>query len=226
MTTRIIQTEADMNPGNPVPGVSADVAADVPQAQGAPAITKEMADAIASAVTSAVSGIKDSIFAEARRTFTAPKQAKAKDDSAIPPVTAPPDPLKLRALDRALSKTGLASRLSDSQYQRAEKAFAAEDPENADAFVADYFNGFNAGSTTTTTTTPAPQATQAPARAPLNSQPASDRGSPPPSAVPLSEADLRTMSDSDRSHLLKEKGLVWYRNQLAKQLKGSTVLIK
>lgn len=217
---RILMAEVDAGSGNGAAPTPTEVQADVPQAQGAaPAMSKEMADAIASAVSSAVAGVKDSIFAEARRTFTAQKQPKPTkaDDSA--PVVAAPDALKLRSLDRALSKTGLAARLSDSQYQRAEKAFASEDPPDAEAWVTDYFAGFGGPlSPPATNASPAVAPSQ-----PQNARPASDRGAPPPAQVPLAEADLITMSDSDRTHLIKEKGNVWYRNQLAKQLKGRLI---
>ncbi len=60
---------------------------------------------------------------------------------------------------------------------------------------------------------------------PLNERPASDRGSPATS-IPLVEQDLVTMSESDRLALIKEKGSAWYRQQLAKQLKGRPVTLR
>jgi len=220
MLKRILMNQVDASSGNSAGAAPADVpAADVPQAQGAPAITKEVADAIASAVTTAVSGIKDSIFAEARRTFTAPKQTKTKDDAAPAPVTGnAPDPLKLRSLDRALTKAGLATRLSDSQYQRAEKAFASEDPADAEVWVADFFNGFTAASPTATT--PAQPATPAAPAQPTNAQPASSRGAPPAPQVPLEEMKVWTMSEADRDAFIAKYGTKKYLEKARTEGKG------
>ena len=222
MFKRILMNQVDASPGNSAGAAPSDVpAADVPQAQGAaPAMTKEMADAIASAVSTAVAGVKDSIFAEARRTFTAPKQPKTKDDAAPAPVTGSLDPLKLRSLDRELSKTGLASRLTDAQYQRAEKAFAAEDPADTGAWVADYFNGFTAASPTAT---PAPQATPAAPAQPTNAQPASSRGAPPAPQVPLDEMNVWTMSVQDRDAFIAKHGMKKYLEKARTQGKSVSI---
>ena len=225
MLKRILMNAVDASPGNSAGAAPADVpAADVPQAQGAPVITKEVADAIASAVTSAVGGIKDSIFAEARRTFTATKQTKTKDDGAPTPVSAgaAPDPLKLRSLDRELSKVGLASRLTDAQYQRAEKAFAAEDPADTGAWVADYFNGFTAASSTATPAAPV-AATQAAPAQPTNAQPASSRGAPPAPQVPLDEMNVWTMSVADRDAFIAKHGTKKYLEKARQQGKSISI---
>lgn len=226
MFKRILMNQVDASPGNSAP--AAPPASDAPaQAQGA-TVTLTQADLdakIAAAVDLGFAKARDSFHAEARRASEAANKPKptTKTDSAATP--AGPDPIRLRSLDRALNKAGLASKLTDSQYQRAEKAFASEDPSDVDAWVTDYFAGFGVQQPATPAAqVAAPQAPAAPK--PQNDRPASDRGAPPPSQVPLVEADLMTMSETDRAALLKEKGPVWYRNQLAKQLRGRPISIR
>lgn len=62
--------------------------------------------------------------------------------------------------------------------------------------------------------------------APQNVQPASDRGSPPPSRVPIEEMDIVRMSDSDRRALIQAKGARWYTDKLRAQLKGRPVKMR
>ncbi len=221
---RILMSELDAGGASAIaPAPAPDVP---PQAQGAPVLSKEIADAITSTVTQAVAGIRDSIFAEARRTFTVPKQKAPAPDATPAPVAtatpAQPDPIKLRALDRSLTKAGLATELSQSQYERAERAFAQESPEDVDGWVTDYFAGFK-GSHVTPIAQPA---ATAPPKITPNAQPASDRGSPPPAQVPLAEADISTMSESDRVALIKEKGLAWFVAKHKAQSKGKRVGIR
>lgn len=225
---RIFMAELDAG-GNPAPAPTPAV--DVPQAQGAaPALSKETADAIASAVTTAFAGVKDSIFAEARRTFTAQKPGKAPAAPADPsaPVVAPTvDPTEerriLRDFDRSLSKLGLSAQINSGQWTRAESALLAERPDNVEAWAADYFQGFGA------TTAPHPAPASQPAPAPLKPQneiPASNRGGPPPSSVPLAEADILTMSESDRAALIADKGYAWFSKRFTDQLKAKGQVVK
>lgn len=231
--SRILMAEADASGGNGAVSNAPAPAVDVPQAQG-DAVTMARADLdalVASAVEQGIAKAKDSIFAEARRTFTQSKNkpAPSANDAPAPQSAATPqvDPLKMRKLDRALNKAGLATRLTDSQYQRAEKAFASEDPDDAEAWVADYFNGFGAAPTPTPAPTAAPAApAPSPSAQPLNPHPVSDRGSPPPSRVPLHEADLWTMSESDRAALIREKGIAWYTAKLKEQGKGRSIRLR
>jgi len=212
---RTTAPEADATNGNSAAPAPAPEHQNEPQAQAAPAITREDLRAI-------TSEIRDGLFAELRKSGVFDQKKSKAAPSADPTSTqntAQPDPIKLRSLDRALAKTGLASRLSDSQYQRAEKMFVAEDPADVDAWVKDVFDGYGVAPPATATAQPTP------APKPQNAQPASDRGSPPPSQVPLYEADLMTMSDSDRTALTREKGPRWFRDQLAKQLKGRPMRI-
>lgn len=225
MFKRILMNQVDASPGNSSGAAAADVpAAEVqPQAQGAAVVTMtqvELDAAMAAAVDKGFAKARDSFHAEARRTSAAPK-AKIKGDEA-PPVTAPLDPLKLRSLDRALAKSGLASRLSDTQYQRAEKAYAAEDPENAEAWVADYFNGFNAAAPIANPPATAQATTAAPAQ-PTNAQPASSRGAPPAPQVPLDEMNVWTMSVADRDAFIAKHGTKKYLEKARHQGKSVSI---
>jgi hypothetical protein len=125
--------------------------------------------------------------------------------------------MRLRALDRALSKHGIADKLSDSQYKRLEKQFAEESPDDAGSWVKDYFDGFGVA--------PQPAATNQAAQPakPVAEHPVSNRGAPPPAQVPIDELDLFTASDSDRAAFIKAKGPKAYLVQLQKQGKGRPV---
>lgn len=213
-------TEADSGSGNGAAVQSSAETGNVPQAQGdAITIGKSELDAlVASAAAKAVSDAKDSIFAEARRTFTGSKKDKAPApaDPATPTQSA--DAMRMRALDRALSKHGLADRLSDAQYKRVEKLFVEESPDDAATWVKDYFDGFGVAPSQPATTNQAAQ----PAK-PVAEHPVSNRGAPPPAQVPIDELDLFTASDSDRAAFIKAKGPKAYLAQLQKQGKGRPV---
>jgi hypothetical protein len=222
---RIFMAEQDTGGGN---GAAAPVAPatteNVSQAQGAPAITKEMSDAIAATVSKAVADVKDSIFAEARRTFTE-KKNKPKDESpATPPpsVDAHDERRVLRDFDRSLTRLGLQDKVSSAQWSRAEKALLAERPDDVSAWVKDYFEGYGAA------ISPAPSTPAAPVAAPSpqNERPASDRGSPRVSQVPLEQQRLQDMSQADRDALIKQKGLPWYRQKLMDDLRGASLSAK
>ena len=212
---RILMSEVDASSGN---GAGAPSVVNPSSESAAPVPTAPVASVDVDAI---VTKVRDSLFAELRRSGAFEKQKPvapvAKGES---PTATQPDPLRLRALDRALAKSGLASSLSDSQYQRAERAFAAEDPPDVEGWTRDYFAGFGMP-----TPSPVTQPAQQPAQ-PTNARPASDRGSPPAPQVPLYEQKLRDLSDADRTALLKEKGPQWYRTKLANDLKGQPIKLR
>lgn len=185
----------------------------------------ELDAAIAAAAAKAVADAKDSIFAEARRTFTATnksKPGKSDDGTSGAPaaLTSTEERTYLRGLDRTIAQLGIKP--NTAQYARAERDLLNDRPDNVDGWAKDYFEGWGAG-TQTQPTAPVVVPTQAQPPKPTNERPASDRGSPPPSQVPLVEQDLVSMSESDRRALIKEKGNGWYVKQLQQQLKGRRV---
>jgi hypothetical protein len=214
---RILMSEADTSGGN---GAVAPSVAVSPSESAAPVPTAPPAGVDVDAIAAKV---RDSLFAELRRSgmFEKQKPAQPPAKGESPSANPQPDPLRLRALDRALAKNGLASRLSDSQYQRAEKAFMAEDPPDVDGWTRDYFDGFGMPTPSPVNAQPAPGPAQ-----PTNARPASDRGSPPAPQVPLYEQKLRDLTEADRSALIKEKGLGWYRTKLAADLKGQPIKLR
>lgn len=227
---RHLMAEADQGgaSGNPVIPATAPASENVPQAQGAPVVTKEIADFIQSELTKREAEMRDKIFAEARRTFTE-KRNKPKDESPSPAPSAPQqiDPHEerrvLRDFDRTVSRLGLHDKINPTQWGRAEKALLAERPDDVASWVKDYFEGFGVAPT------PAPAQQQAAPAAPpkpANDHPESNRGGSPPSRAPLVEADLVTMAASDRDALIREKGVRWYHQQLAKQLKDKIVQVR
>ena len=215
---RILMSEADAPGGGngaaPVatPATPSEPAAPTPVAQ-APSVD---VDAIAAKV-------RDSLFAEMRKAGVLGKQNKTKTDEPAPPqAPAPLDPFAMRKLDFALTKMGVSADLTQSQYERAHRDFASEAPGDAESWARDYFHGFKSSA-------PQPQPVQtapAPKPNPQSQSPVSDRGSPPPNAVPLHEADLWTMSESDRAALIREKGIKWYSDKLKAQGKGRAITLR
>lgn len=225
---RILMTAADQPGGSTTappattpPAVSATTPPAQPQAQGAPVLT---ADAIRAMLTEH----KDSLFAELRRAGvfgTKPLRSSntTTSDPPQPPVAAAgADPTSLRALDRALTRAGHATRLTEAQYSRLERAFVAEAPENVEGWVTAYFEGWGSAPTT-----PAPTgASTAAAPQPRSAVPVSDGGTPPAPQVPIEQRDILSLSDEDRAHLVKTKGPAWYREQLRKQTQGKAVRLR
>jgi hypothetical protein len=143
------------------------------------------------------------------------KSALQALDGAQPsaPQNAPTTSTDFRPLDRAVAKTGLGKDLSDAAYKRMERAFAEEKPENSEAWVKDYFDGFGAAGKPTNATTPPPPA------APQNAHPGSDAGAPARSETPLAERDVLTWTESDVNAYVKQKGVHAYAQLLKHQLR-------
>lgn len=219
-TKRILMNEVDAGSGN---GAAAAAPTETPQpepqAQGAAPQASVDIDAITASVA-------DKVFAALRKAgaFEKPQPNKAAKPSGTQAPTQEPvlDAVKLRSLDRALSKHGMAERLSDAHYRRVEKAFAEDSPDDATAWVKDYFDGLGVAPSQTATQVQAAQ----PAPKPATEHPVSNRGAPPVTQVPLEEADLVSMSESDRRAFIQSKGVRAYVTQLAKQLKGRPVQLR
>jgi hypothetical protein len=71
----------------------------------------------------------------------------------------------------------------------------------------------------------APPAPPAP-RPAYQRPPASDAGGPAAPARSLEGASLFTMSEADRAHLIREKGLDWYRKTLQEQSRSTNVKLR
>jgi len=120
---RHLMAEADQGgaSGNSAAPAEPVAPANEPQAQGAPVITKEVADYIESQITTKVKAERDAIFAEARRTFTE-KRNKPKDEPSTP--AAAPQQLDaseerrvLRDFDRTISRLKLDDKISQQEYR-------------------------------------------------------------------------------------------------------------
>lgn len=212
---------------------SAATGTNVPQAQGVAPITKEMSDAIAAAVGSAVSGLKDSIFAEARRTFTQGQKKPAKTETTEQePVATHLDIKRARELDRALTRSGYATRVNEMQYQLLEDSFAKSSGVSADEYVKAFFHGWGQepSAPAPTPSQPVnptqPNVSQPQPSAQPAGPPQSSRGAPTPPRVPLEEQDLVTMSESDRAAYIREKGVRAYSEKLARDLKGRPIQLR
>jgi hypothetical protein len=214
--TRILMSAADEGGASAAPSPVVETQPELAALQ--PAVPAHVVDPDAIAAK-----VRDSLFAELRKAGVFEKQKAAPAAKPAESSTqSQPDLAKLRRLDRGVVESGLSGRIPDAAYQRAERDFVADDPADVTSWLRDYFPGLGGSSTPQ----PAVTAPQAPAPKPQNAQPVSDRGAPPPSQVPLAEADLVTMSESDRAHLIKEKGLRWYKDHLAGQLKGRRMLLR
>lgn len=227
MFKRILMNAADTSGGN---GANPPVEAPVePQAQGAPDTS-----ALESIVTSLATQLEtltksvNSLHAADRRSREGKPQPKNETPTNGTNPTAD-DPSSLLALRDAFDDATSELKLTKGQRQLLREAVMGKrlDPGDVDGFVADYVSRAGWGQSTNATQPAAQLAAQhtAPPQ-PQNAIPASDRGAPPPPRVPLAEADLMSMSEADRRALLKEKGPVWYRNQLAAQLKGRPIAVR
>jgi hypothetical protein len=229
---RILMNEADAGGGNgaAAPTTSAEPV-NVPQAQGdTVTISKaDLAALVAAEATKAVTAVKDSIYAEARRTFAGSKKnqpapktddAPAEAASAAAPLSATEERAFLRGLDRYIATKGLKP--NTSQYERAERALLSERPASVESWAADYFDGYGIAQTSTQ-----PAQTQAAqsAQKPVAEHPVSNRGAPPPSVTPIEEIDLVHATESDRAAFIKTKGAKAYVTELQKQLRGKTVRV-
>lgn len=161
---------------------------------------------------------RNGLFADFRKAGGFESKFKTKDET---PAAAAPSASEertlLRGLDRAIAQLGVEP--TAVQYARIERDLLADKPADISSYVRDYFPAPKVS-------TPAAPAAEAVAKpTPQNAQPASNRGAPA-AQVPLVERDLVTMSEADRNALIKEKGLAWYRTQLAGQLKGRPVSLR
>ena len=213
---RILMTEVDAGSGNGavVPSTTTAPASPQPQAQEAAAAPLTL-EALAKVLEDRDQKLHDKLFAAVRRDGGLPKkETKPKSDDA--PTTPQIDPFKMRKLDFALTKHGIAAELTQTQYERAHRDFAAEAPDDAESWAKDYFHGhakFAAPVTPAQTAIVSQPATPQPRTA----VPVSDRGSPPVSAIPLEEQKILAMSPSDREALRRQKGDKWYTDKLLEE---------
>lgn len=175
--------------------------------------------------------VRDAINADTRR--SGQSKPNGKSDGKSEPNTGAPaptfDPARYREMDRAVARAGMADKLSGSAYKRMERAFADESPDDAEAWVTDYFAGFGVAKSN-----PTPPVNTGNATSPTNptnptnpanptTPPVSDRGAPPAVQTPIEERDLATISAADRQSLINSKGLKWYVETLARQQAGKRV---
>jgi len=216
-------------------------AAPAPGAPAAATLTPELARAVENSVNAAL-----------RRAGLLGQNGPQPTPSAQPALATAPAPQaaqqdlgRLRALDRALSTSGIAARLDERAYQRLERDFIQESPTDATEWAWEYVRGFGITRTAGTpapATPPAappasapttPPATQPPpaAAAPAgtqqpNTQPVSNGGGPPAPREHVEDVDLVGASQADREHLLKTKGLKWYTDTLEKQMRDRRVRVR
>jgi hypothetical protein len=225
---RHLMSEVDSGSGTGAAALpSAEPAIVAPQAQGETVtLSRSDLDALVreaskKAADEAVTTVKDSIYADARRKFAGSKKDKAPsaDDAATPAqaLTASDERMFLRGLDRELAKLGISP--NSAQYARAERDLLADRPDDVSGWARDYFDGWGGAKSA-----PQPATNQAAAPAkPVAEHPVSNRGAPPPAQVPLEELDLYTATDADRAAFLRAKGPKAYADLLRKQGKGRPV---
>ena len=211
MKMRMHMAEADASPGS---GAVAPAAAPTePQASGAapsPAVDAATVAAISAAV-------RDSLFAELRRSGALGKPDKKADAPANngQSSASSPDLGRLRQLDRALARSGHGANLKDSAIARMEGAFLAEAPDDAAVWVKDYLDGYGVAAPqhVNQSQTAAPPARTGPS--------VSDGGAPPPAArVPLEEQKIYRMSPTDRDAYRNQIGLAEFVKRTIEQGKS------
>lgn len=231
--SRCLMNAADGSPGGGAMPPATGTPAAAPAAAGAPATQAQGAPQIDRATEEAlIKRGRDAAYAELRRSGALKKSFVAQQDGqpARPTENEPAKPFSLdpsqgRRLDRALTRSGHSSTLSDKAYERLEQAFANEQPEDVDGWVKEYFGGFGVAQPAGA----APPATAAAATttppAPVAATPVTDRGAPASPKLQLEEANLLTLSDADRKALLRQKGIRWYTTRLREQLRGVRVKV-
>ncbi|HMG21777.1 MAG TPA: hypothetical protein VK607_10685 [Kofleriaceae bacterium] len=109
--------------------------------------------------------------------------------------------------------------LNGGQLQLMQRAFGFENPPDVAAWVTSYLSMMNptqmSGAAGAAATPPGP-----------TGPPASDGGGQAAPARSLDGVNLFTMSEADRAHLIREKGLDWYRKTLQEQARGTTVKLR
>lgn len=218
---RILMNEADSGSGNGAAVPSTPDSPATPQAQGAaaPATLDALMSALDKRLEERDQKLHDKVFAALRRDGGLSKKPNQPSADAAP-VNTQPSVTDFRSLDRALAKSGLADRLSDSAYKRLEKAFAEDSPADAHAWVKDYFDGFGTSPATQPSSQPSsPAKTEQPA-AP---HPVSNRGAPQAVQTPVEELNLWSASDADRKAFIAQKGVRAYVQKLQQQGKGRPV---
>lgn len=212
MKPRILRNQADGSPGGgtPPPASAAPAGQPAPQASGAaPALDTAQVEALAAAL---LPKLKDGVFAEARRAgLLGKKPASGEGTAEAPRPTS--TTVNFRPLDRAIATSG--RQLNEAAYNRIEKAFAEEQPENATSWLADYFGGLGAPAPA------APATTQQQSAATTgNTPPVTQRGTPPAPQVPIEERPIMSMSDEDRQHFIDTKGVRAYVEKLNREKKA------
>lgn len=220
---RHLMTEVDAGSGNGavVPPTTTAPADPQPQAQGVAAAPLTL-ETLAKVLEERDQKLHDRLFAAVRRDGGfSKKETKSKSDDAPTPQANPQiDPFKMRKLDFALTKHGIAAELTQSQYERAHRDFAAESPDDAEAWAKDYFHGHAKFAAPVTQAQPVTQPVTQPATPqPRTAVPVSDRGSPPVPTTPLEEQKILSMSPSDREALRRQKGDKWYTDKLLEESK-------
>jgi hypothetical protein len=224
---RILMTAADSGGASAIPPAAAPAPtpAPAPAAQAGTAAPGAQPD-VAALIAQASQAASDKVFADLRRAGVLGPKPKAPASGGTPeaPQQQPTPDVDLRSLDRVLSRTGHATRLSESQYRRVEQAFRAEAPTDTEQWVKDYFEGWASASTAPAAPASASQGNAAPPQ--RTGPPVSDVGNPPAPTTPLEERPILSMTAAERQALLDKKGAVWYRDTLAKQSKGAVIKLR
>lgn len=216
--TRILMTAVEASPGSGAPPAAApsspgSAPTQAPASGAAPAIDSATEEAL-------IKRGRDAAYAELRR-------SGALKRSAIEAIEGPPkqtpasgqapaaDLSTLRRLDRALTRGGRTI-ANDRAYDRMEKAFVAEAPQDADAWLKEYFEGFG-------TPSAAPAATAPTTTAPRTALPTSNAGAPHVETPAVADLDFASLTPQDVNRLIKEKGLHWYNTNLRTWMKGRAI---
>ncbi len=243
---RILMNAQDGSPGSgatpsppATPATPAEPAAPAPQtapAQGAPVDVAAITRTITESVTKS---INDGVFAKLRR-------AGLLSDKPIPvPVTGDTTttaPSAISAADvqsmieqaSAITRVSVEYGLQPDAEASLKRLMAVEKPDDPVSWGRAFIEGMGlkrvaaapataAPQTITAPPTAAPAATQPPA--PAAATPVSDRGSPPPSSLPLDERSLYEMSQADVQEYIKRHGMKKYSEKLIADAKGKRTLL-
>lgn len=182
-------------------------------------ISKLVSEAVQAQAQAITAGVKDSLFAELRRSGVL---GKGKKESAPEQANGSQPTVNRASSERALLRAMNRYDLSDAAAARVEKAYDAEGPEDPGAWLSTYMAdlGIKARGEQKEMANPAPTAKSHDDKAPVTGD------SPGGSVKYTDDTPLWKLSHEDRAALIKQKGGQWYREKLRAQASGLKVTVR
>lgn len=246
---RILMNAQDGSPGSgatpstpATPAIPAEPAAPAPQSAPASGSPIDIAAITRTITESVTKSINDGVFAKLRRAgllsdkpTTVPVTGDTTTTATAAAISAA-DVQSMIEQASAITRVSVEYGLQPDAESSLKKLMSVEKPDDPVAWGRAFIEGLGIKKTasapataapqvtTTAPSTAAPAATQPPA--PAAATPISDRGSPPPSSLPLDERSLYEMSQADVQEYIKRHGMKKYSEKLIADAKGKRTLLR